>query len=308
MAAIIDDKSPICIPFILKKLKEHQDVNGGPNSAPPFFIGLNGVQGVGKTTLVTLLAKTLKDPPYSLPVAVLSIDDLYLTHADQVALAQSNPLNPLVQHRGEPGTHDLDLASTLFTALKAEQPALIPRYDKSQFDGQGDRMDRHKWIAVNQDGQQKIKIVICEGWCVGFRALTDDEVKAKWEESKQLHQADANSSTRTTLWSLRLEDLLFVNCKLKGYDVMTNLFDAMVHLDAEDTSYVYKWRLQQEAELRQQTGRGMTDEQVIKFVDGYYPAYELFSDKLRQGVVNTKGCQLRLVVSKNRQVQDVFVI
>ncbi|KAK9370373.1 P-loop containing nucleoside triphosphate hydrolase protein [Lipomyces kononenkoae] len=307
MTAIIDDKAPTCIPFILTKLRDHQNSNGGPNSAPPFFIGLNGVQGVGKTTLVTLLAKALQEPPYSLPIAVLSIDDLYLTHADQVALAESNPLNPLVQHRGEPGTHDLDLASTLFTALKTEQPALIPRYDKSKFDGQGDRMERQKWIAVNQEGQPKIKVVIFEGWCVGFRALTDDEVKAKWEKSKHLHQADPNS-LGTTLWGLRLDDLLFVNCKLKGYDVMTDLFDAMIHLDAEDTSYVYKWRLQQEAELREQTGRGMTDDQVIKFVDGYYPAYELFSDKLREGIVNTKGCQLRLVVNRNRQVQDVIVI
>ncbi|KAK9360847.1 P-loop containing nucleoside triphosphate hydrolase protein [Lipomyces starkeyi] len=307
MAAIIDDKSPICIPFILEKLKEHQDANGGPISAPPFFIGLNGVQGVGKTTLVTLLAKTLEESPYSLPVSVLSIDDLYLTHDHQVALAKSNPLNPLVQHRGEPGTHDLELAATLFTALKSEQPALIPRYDKSQFNGHGDRMDKAKWISVNQGGQPKIKVVIFEGWSVGFQALTDDEVKSKWEESKRLHQADLKFP-RTTLWSHRLEDLLLVNCMLKGYDVMTNLFDAMIHIDAVDTSYVYKWRLQQEAELREQTGRGMTDEEVVKFVDGYYPAYELFSGKLRQGIVKNKGCQLRLVVRDDRKVQDIVVI
>ncbi|KAK9371804.1 P-loop containing nucleoside triphosphate hydrolase protein [Lipomyces chichibuensis] len=307
MAVIVDDKSPICIPFILEKLKEHQDANGGPISAPPFFVGLNGIQGVGKTTLVTLLAKTLQESPYSLPVSVLSIDDLYLTHDDQVALAKSHPLNSLVQHRGEPGTHDLELAASLFTALKSEQPALIPRYDKSQFNGQGDRMDKAKWISVNQEGQRKIKVVIFEGWCVGFQALTDDEVKAKWEESKRVHQAELKLA-RTTLWSLRLEDLLFVNCMLKGYDVMTNLFDAMIHIDAVDTSYVYKWRLQQEAEMREQTGRGMTDKEVVKFVDGYYPAYELFSDKLRQGVVKNKGRQLRLVVRDDRKVQDIVVI
>jgi D-glycerate 3-kinase len=31
---------------------------------------------------------------------------------------------------------------------------------------------------------------------------------------------------------------------------------------------VYDWRLEQEAKMRQAKGKGMTDEQVINFVDG----------------------------------------
>lgn len=42
-----DDKSAFVIPFILERLKQHRETND-----TPFFIGLNGVQGVGKTTLV----------------------------------------------------------------------------------------------------------------------------------------------------------------------------------------------------------------------------------------------------------------
>lgn len=38
--------------------------------------------------------------------------------------------------------------------------------------------------------------------------------------------------------------------------------------DAEDTQYVYAWRLEQEAALRASKGTGMTDEQVVKFVNG----------------------------------------
>ena len=34
---------------------------------------------------------------------MLSIDDLYLTRAEQVALARENEGNVLVQYRGEPG-------------------------------------------------------------------------------------------------------------------------------------------------------------------------------------------------------------
>lgn len=38
-----------------------------------------------------------------LQTLVCSIDDLYLSHEDQVTLAKEHALNPLVQHRGEPG-------------------------------------------------------------------------------------------------------------------------------------------------------------------------------------------------------------
>ena len=95
---IIDDKSPVCIPFILSRLKAHQCQH--PNK--PFFIGLNGVQGAGKTTLVSALAETLREQE-GLETLVCSIDDLYLKHEDQVALAHEQAQNPLVQHRGEPG-------------------------------------------------------------------------------------------------------------------------------------------------------------------------------------------------------------
>jgi D-glycerate 3-kinase len=94
---IIDDKSPICIPFILSRLQL-------PKAAgKPFIIGLNGVQGVGKTTLVKALATRLREEG-GLETLVVSIDDFYLTHEDQVALAESHADNVLVSCRGEPGT------------------------------------------------------------------------------------------------------------------------------------------------------------------------------------------------------------
>ena len=53
MPAILDDKSEHCLPFILERIKQHQDsAHAKGETTPPFFIGLNGVQGAGKTTLV----------------------------------------------------------------------------------------------------------------------------------------------------------------------------------------------------------------------------------------------------------------
>jgi len=98
---VVDDKSPICIPFILSQLEVHKNAHQN-GSRRPFIIGLNGVQGVGKTTLVRALAETLQGRE-GLPTLVVSVDDFYLTHADQLALAAAHPDNALVQYRGEPG-------------------------------------------------------------------------------------------------------------------------------------------------------------------------------------------------------------
>jgi hypothetical protein len=53
MSEIQDDKAQYCIPFILERLEAHRQQHEGEENAPPFFLGLNGVQGAGKTVLVT---------------------------------------------------------------------------------------------------------------------------------------------------------------------------------------------------------------------------------------------------------------
>lgn len=53
MPQIVDDKSEHCVPFILERIKAHQQhFQSVGEDVPPFFLGLNGVQGAGKTTLV----------------------------------------------------------------------------------------------------------------------------------------------------------------------------------------------------------------------------------------------------------------
>ncbi|KAI0014459.1 P-loop containing nucleoside triphosphate hydrolase protein [Xylariaceae sp. FL0662B] len=296
---IIDDKSPVCLPFIFSRLGEHcaRAAAGaaGENPARPFIIGLNGVQGAGKTTLVRALASRLRGE--GLETLICSIDDFYLRHEDQRALAEAHPDNPLVQVRGEPGTHDVKLARDFFAALCEGRPTRIPQYDKSAYSGRGDRVPESQWELVNGPGQPRVQVVIFEGWCVGFRPLSPEKVTRKW-----------NAPSRT-LRRHALEHLNFINERLREYDAITNLFDAFIHIDAEDTQWVYDWRLEQEVWLRRERGTGMTDEQVIKFVDAYYPAYELFTDRLRSGLFPDRiNCQLRLVVGKDRKVKQTFVI
>jgi D-glycerate 3-kinase len=195
------------------------------------------------------------------------------------------------------GTHDIPLAESFLASLdRGETPIHVPSYDKAAFSGLGDRMPESQWPLV----PGPVAVVILEGWCVGFRALPDEDVEQRWRAA----------GSRTLHWHT-LESLLFVNSALRAYDVLTDRFDAFIHVDAADTEWVYDWRLQQERQLWRDRGAGMTDDQVVKFVDAYYPAYELYLDGVRAGVFagrDKPGCQLRLVVGKGRSVKDEIII
>ncbi|CAG8274315.1 unnamed protein product [Penicillium nalgiovense] len=341
MPEIVDDKSQHCIPFLLDRLRVHTERHRGNPSTPPFFIGLNGVQGAGKTVLVSAFNDTLRSEPYSLSVVTLSLDDIYLDHVNQVALAQAHPSNPLLQHRGQPSTHDLALGEEVFASLAAERPTAIPQYDKSAFEGQGDRVPKTQWNVVNEPGQKKVKVVIFEGWCVGFRAWDDQTLRAKWEAAVQQKE---NGKYDGRLGHVKFEDVKAVNDSLKQYDALTewvssaigdyatrsfaniiflslrSKLDALIHIDAENPRFVYEWRQEQERTLRAAKGAGMTEEQVNHFVDGYYPSYELFTEPLREGAFKPTphnpsvsnpdwhGRQLRLVVDRDRRVHKVIRI
>ncbi|GES59984.1 uridine/cytidine kinase [Aspergillus terreus] len=335
MPRIVDDKSQYCIPFLLDRLKHHQARHGNnPANTPPFFLGLNGVQGAGKTVLVSALQSTLRAPPYSLAVVTLSLDDLYLPHDQQVSLARSVPDNPLLQHRGQPGTHDLLLAKQVFDSLRAELSTPIPQYDKSAFAGQGDRVPASQWEIVNADGQEKVKVVIFEGWCVGFRAWDDEVLRQKWEEAVRLKEQGGYNGR---LGYVKFEDVKAVNDALRDYDAITEYVPILS--DAQDLHFVYDWRQEQERTLRAAKGTGMTEEQVTNFVNGCeiglsadfvtleliwidYPSYELYTETLRQGTFKPiphattanapttgwEGRQLRLIVNRDRRVQKVVPI
>ncbi|KAK3949115.1 P-loop containing nucleoside triphosphate hydrolase protein [Pseudoneurospora amorphoporcata] len=298
---IIDDKSPLCIPFILSKIAEYN------NTLPhPFIIGLNGVQGVGKTTLVKALAETLQERE-GLNTLVVSIDDFYLTHEDQLRLAEENSDNALVQYRGEPGTHDLPLLTSFLTSILSSQPTHLPRYDKSAHSGLGDRLPPSTFPPINdpllsRPDHRNIRVLILEGWLTGFRSLPPSVIRQKYLDLKN----------HKTLSHHKLEHLLFINQQLQRYEDVWDQFDAFIHIDAQDLEWVYEWRLEQEEQMRREKGVGMSEDMVRKFVDGYFPAYELYEDGVRQGVFrggeSKKGRQLRIVVGRDRGVVEHMVI
>ena len=162
-----------------------------------------------------MIKKTLEER--RLPTVVFSMDDIYLTHDDQVQLAAKYRDNPLLQHRGQPSTHDIELGLSTFSSLKRKVPTKIPQYNKAAFNGKGDRVSVSEWEEVN-NGPTKIKVVLFEGWCTGFRPLGPAVLKQKWEEAVQSKGAGHYAGR---LGHNRLEDLMVINDALKKYDELT---------------------------------------------------------------------------------------
>ena len=101
-----------------------------PEREEPYFIGINGGQGSGKTTLSDFI-QTVLSLVAKKSVTGFSIDDIYKTVAEREK--QSNEIHPLCKVRGVPGTHDiqmgLEVLDSLYGAGK-ETLTPIPSFSK----------------------------------------------------------------------------------------------------------------------------------------------------------------------------------
>ncbi|KAJ3055486.1 hypothetical protein HK097_010345 [Rhizophlyctis rosea] len=296
----------------------------------PLIIGINGLQGSGKTTLTTALIKTLSSPPYSLKIATLSTDDLYLTHSDQLRLAAANPTNPLLEFRGNPGTHDVDLgAETLSRILTAQTEATIsqtptsiplPAYDKSLNNGRGDRLPQSFWLCA----PIPLDILLFEGCYLGFKPISSTALTTLLHSSSQ--QPPQTSTTVTLgphhLTSHTLQNLQTLLQNLTPYtQKWYPHISAFIHITAEDPSWVYYWRWEQELSLKSRLNNpdaGLSHQQVIDFVNRFAPMYVMclptltekgfFADENGEVPEEFEGRHLQVVLDKDREVVESRLI
>lgn len=295
---------------VLPHIERHFESQTSSSTKRPFILALTGLQGSGKSTWTDALVKALRDT-HNYKTINLSLDDLYLDHDDLVKLRTSNPTNQLVQTRGQPGTHDMALARSFFESLNNGHEVLIPSFDKSKFNGEGGRTRTESWDCIPPS--TNIDIVVFEGWCVGFQPLEDMDLRQRWE--KALQKECTSVYPTETLKDHAVEHLLEANWNLRGYCdhfMGPQHLDFLVHLDTDNLVNVYQWRIQQEHALRQRASESMSDEEVVRFVKGYMPAYELHLDQLRRGLFNSslsdagKG-QLRVVLDQDRNIVDTVL-
>mgnify|MGYP001946835901 CR=1 FL=1 len=216
----------------------------------PLTLGINGCQGSGKSTLAALIAFVL-GAEYGWNIAVLSIDDLYLTRAERTLLATQT--HPLLITRGVPGTHDIALGMRLLNTLIHQQDndrCALPRFDKAR----DDRLPEAQWPVI----EGAIDIVILEGWCVGSRPQPDEALRDPLNELEAREDADGR-------WRH------FVNQSLYNYQPLFARLDKLLMLKAPDFSCVHQWRLLQERKLAARTsGAGLMGEQEIaRFIQHY---------------------------------------
>ncbi|KAG5647097.1 hypothetical protein DXG03_001468 [Asterophora parasitica] len=247
-----------------------------PNPSPPLFVAIQGPQGSGKSYLSAQLKENLSQLPYSLNVALLSIDDLYLPHDGLIALATEQPLNPLWAGRGHPGTHDVKLGVDILRKLQSHSQGVeLPSFEKSLFNGEGDRLPTG--VVINPP----VDVVILEGWCVGFFPISEEELSKRWDGVWREEAARLGLPS-----NIMKNDVLRVNEVLKRYVEMWSFFDLFIQLKPapigtfpSQYSIVYRWRLEQELYMKSTNGgRGMSDEAVKAFVDRYIPGYVFFGD------------------------------
>jgi len=232
----------------IQRLKERRMEDG------PLMLGMSAPQGCGKSTLVECLLDVFGQ--MGMKAACVSIDDFYLTNAEQRRLAAQYKDNPLLQCRGNALTHDVQLGTDTLRKLKGLNGAgsvAVPRYDKSAFGGKGDRMAPGDWMPV----EGPLDLILFEGWMLGFRAVDDESVMS----------VDSH--------------LLPINEALKGYKSAWDAFvDAWLVIKVADPAWVGKWRLEAEQKMKKSGKPGMSDAEVQAFVNCYMPAYKAYLPEL----------------------------
>ena len=238
----------------------------------PFIVGISGPQGGGKSTLATAVQAFLTGKGWR--TFSFSVDDLYLTHSQQIALAKHHPKNRFMEFRGYPGTHDTKLGKAILKALrsKTEPNVIVPVYEKGAFDGRGDRAPEDKWREV----PLPLDVVIFEGWMLGFEPLR----------------------TVRKLDTLGLVDLKVPNKYLADYRHWNNQLDAFVHLVAHDLNDIVDWRIDAERARRDTIG-GLTDEQARDYIERFLPAYRVYVPQLLDSPPHCPWLRVRLGKDRN---------
>lgn len=191
------------------------------------FIGINGCQGSGKSTLSSFLQYYIRSE-YALECLAISLDDFYLSKCTRLKLGKN--IHPLLATRGVPGTHDIPLLQQTLSALKqglTEFP--IPKFNKAS----DDLLPKSQWPIVSK----VVDIVIVEGWCWG----TQPQLAAELLMPVNTLECQYDSEL---IWRNHVNQQI-----IQYYQPLYQLMNSWLFLRAPSFNCVYQWRVQQEQAL-----------------------------------------------------------
>ena len=263
---------PICF-WIVKKA----------NNQKPFFVGLAGGQGTGKTTISSII-KIILEKYFKLKVFKISIDDFYKTRKERILLSKNK--HPLLLTRGVPGTHDIQLMINLFRKVKKNtfRAINVPKFDKSI----DDRCKKNSWFKL----KKKPDILILEGWCVG----------AKPENKKSLNRPMnilEKNADKKKIWRS------YVNNQLKSkYSKLFDQLDSLLYLKAKNFKLLKRWRLKQEKKLKMKSGNKKNSKIMNeKEVETFMMTYQRITQNMFKNAPKYSSAVIDL--NENHQIKKV---
>ena len=219
----------------------------------PYFVGLAGGQGTGKTTISSLI-RIILIKYFKLKVFRISIDDFYKTRKERISL--SKRIHPMLLTRGVPGTHDINMMLSFFKKVKNKKfkRLKLPTFNKAI----DDRSNKKSWYELNE----KPDVIIFEGWCVGAKSETNNTLK------KTINSMEKTKDQKK-IWRK------YVNYQLKSkYKNLYSQLNCLIYLKAKNFNLLQKWRLKQERKLwikskMKSNSKIMSKGDVINFMQTY---------------------------------------
>ena len=225
------------------------------NQNNPMFIGINGAQGTGKSTLAKLFKLCCTEA--GLKVAVLSIDDFYLSKHARAQLAET--VHPLLATRGVPGTHDVEKLKSCLNQLLDSQVGTvkIPRFDKAA----DNPAPEDRWATLTLP----VDLIILEGWFIGLEPEPCEHLVSPVNHLEV--SEDGDGSWRN-----------FVNNSLRSdFADLFGRLDSLLMLQAPSFEQVLTWRSLQEEKLKRHraelfdadTSGVMNSEEIGRFIQHF---------------------------------------
>ncbi len=237
----------------------------------PFCLAMNGAQGCGKSTLSEYLKAYLESQ--GITTEIVSLDDFYLSKAQRAERATQ--YHPLFKVRGVPGTHDVTFAIEQVKRFKNSEDFILPRFNKAT----DELYYSNEWLKCTN----KPKVLIFEGWCLGLMPQTSAQLNMPVNNLEATK--DSNGVYRDRVNQFLSHD----------YQALFELFDKLVFLNAQSFERIYSWRLQQERQLINRAGTGMSDEEVTEFI-------QYFERLTRWGIESLSAqSDLHIKLDENRQ-------